>query len=90
MPDGEEKGPDIIPANIINRAYYSGEDIFNILHNFKMSNILDVFLKRKYPLNHINFVRSKKFLLLYFGNIIFVVINNAIRKAIFAFLRMYV
>lgn len=28
MPDGEEKGPDIIPANIINRAYYSGEIIF--------------------------------------------------------------
>lgn len=24
MPDGEEKGPDIIPANIINRAYYTG------------------------------------------------------------------
>ncbi|KAG8185570.1 hypothetical protein JTE90_007971 [Oedothorax gibbosus] len=23
MPDGEEKGPDIIPANIINRAYYT-------------------------------------------------------------------
>lgn len=40
MPDGEEKGPDIIPANIINRAYYSGEIIIEIMYYFQNDKYL--------------------------------------------------
>lgn len=75
MPDGEEKGPDIIPANIINRAYYSGENITKILDNFQMRNIFSVFSKKKYTLTRVNFVPCKRFSLFHYGMIIYVIQN---------------